>query len=70
VLEIVKEVKKSVHIENRLKFYYRESLGLHIAVQTGATDYIQEGDFKFYSHLIQATNGQVIEGNESEGLDS
>ena len=60
VSELVKEVKKNEHIENRIKFYYKDDIGLNIAVQKGSINFIREGQFKFYQHLIKSANGEVV----------
>ena len=47
------ELKRREHLENRIDLYYKERIGLHLAVQTGAVETLKtQGASAFYSSLV------------------
>jgi hypothetical protein len=61
---LVGELKRQVHLQNRLDLYHKERIGLRMAVQSGAIQVLeQKGDSAFYSRLVdreKATFTQIV----------
>lgn len=50
---LVGELKRQEHLQNRMDLYHKSRIGLHMAVQTGATETLEkEGASAFYSRLV------------------
>lgn len=56
------ELKRRVHLQNRIDLYHKERIGLNMAVQTGALSVLEtEGASAFYSRLVQREKASFTE---------
>lgn len=59
---LVGELKRQVHIKNRIDLYNKEQIGLNTAIKSGAIDVLHsEGDSAFYAKLVDGKQAVFTE---------
>lgn len=54
LLEIAHKLQRQVHLKNRIDLFNKAGLGLNFAIQKGSDQYLKEGEYHFYHHLIHS----------------